>query len=240
MALPSWFRGLLTPFIGPPGNPWDPYWPDFYKQYMKLGHHHAPPQSLLHEVPVVVLDIESTGLDIRRDRILSLGALRVLGNSIILGDKLEAYLPTPSHLSTPESIRIHGIIPNSQRYTYTTEPQLVEELLEYLGNAIIVGHHIGFDIAMLNAALNRLGAGPLRNQVIDTAELAKRLRPAGYWSPKNDYSLDALAKRYRIPLSDRHTALGDCYITAVLWLKLLTRLGNKAERYLKVEDVLVR
>ncbi len=240
MALPSWLRSALTPFIGPPAGLWDPHWPDFYKAYVKRDNHRWPPNRLLHETPVVVLDTETTGLDTRKDRILSVGALRVLGNSIVLRDKFEAYLPTPPGLSAEAAISIHGIIPNSQRYTYTDEPQLLEELLTYLGDAIIVGHHIGFDIAMLNANLNRHGAGPLKNQVIDTVHLAQRIRPAGYWSPKDDYSLDTLARRYRIPLSDRHTALGDCYITAILWLKLLTRIGMKAERYLFIKDVLVR
>ncbi|WP_116128335.1 PolC-type DNA polymerase III [Lewinella sp. IMCC34183] len=237
MALAPWLRDLLTPFIGPPGEPWDPHWPAFYRAYVNAGGHDYPADRELHEIPVVVLDAETTGLDIHDDRILSLGGLRVLGNSIQLGEKFEEYLPTPEGRTVPDTIRIHGIIPNSHRYTFTNEAQLMEDLLAYVGNAIIVGHHIGFDVAMINAALARQGAGPLRNRVFDTVELAKRLRPAGYWTPKETYSLDALARRHRIPLSDRHTALGDCYITAVLWLKLLTRFGTKKGRYLRVGDL---
>lgn len=237
MAIPPWARKLLTPFIGPPADLWDAHWPDYYKRYAKANEAGWPAQRQLHEVPVVVLDTETTGLDIHRDRILSIGGLRVVGNSILLGDKFEAYLPTPPGLSVEAAIRIHGIIPNSQRYTYTDEPALLPRLLDWVGNSIIVGHHIGFDVALLNQALKRDGAGPLRNKIVDTADLAVRLRPAGYWSPKQDYSLDALARRHRVPLSDRHTALGDSYITAVLWLKLLTRLGTKAKRYLLVGDV---
>ncbi len=233
----EWLDKLRRRLGGSSSPPDDPAWPAWYRDYARgsaMRHDGAGP---LSEIPIVILDAETTGLEVRTDRILCVGALRVLGNSIRLGEKFEAYLPTPPGHGGSESVSIHGIIPNSHRYTYTDEPRLLADLVEYLGNAIIVGHHIGFDVEMLNRTLQRNGAGPLRNPVIDTANVAKRLRPSGYWSPHDDYSLDALARRYRIPLSDRHTALGDCYITAVLWLKLLTRLAVKLGRDLRLEDV---
>ncbi len=213
-------------------------WPEWYRNYrVTLAGRTVSPDQLLRELPIVVLDAETTGLQVTRDRILSLGALRVYGNSIHLAEKFEGYLPTPPHHTPGDSVAIHGIIPNSRRYTYSDEPTLLAELLDYLGASIIVGHHIGFDLEMINRSLARHGAGPLQNRIIDTAQLAKRLRPAGYWTPEGEYSLDSLARRYRIPLSDRHTALGDCYITAVLWLKLLTRLAIKIGHDLHLRDL---
>ncbi|THH41276.1 3'-5' exonuclease [Neolewinella litorea] len=212
-------------------------WPEYYRRYDSEVQHEFPPDRLLREVPVVILDTETTGLDVRQDRILSLGALKVYGNSINLGEKFEAYLPTPPGFEHSEAVAIHGIIPNSLRYSYVDEPTLLSDLLTYLGGSLIVGHHIGFDVAMLNQTLQRHGAGPLRNRVIDTADLARRLRPSGYWTPDHDFSLDALARRYRIPLSDRHTSLGDCYITGVLWLKLLSRLAVRVGHDLRVQDL---
>ena len=213
-------------------------WPDWYRDYTRVTAVKHSGDRLLADVPIIVLDAETTGLEVKTDRILSVGALRIQGNSIRLGEKFEAYLPTPPGHATAQAVSIHGIIPNSHRYTYVDEPRLLADLVEYLGDAVIVGHHIGFDLEMINRTLQRNGAGPLRNSIIDTVNVAKRLRPAGYWTPQDDYSLDALARRYRIPLSDRHTALGDCYITGVLWLKLLTRLAVKLGRDLRLEDVL--
>ncbi len=233
----DWLDKLRRRLGGSSIPPDDPRWPAWYREHAHLTAVGYDGQQSLAQVPIVILDAETTGLEVRTDRILCVGALRVLGNSIRLGEKFEAYLPTPPGYSDPTAVSIHGIIPNSHRYTYTNEPRLLADLVEYLGNAVIVGHHIGFDVEMLDRTLRRNGAGPLRNPVIDTADVAKRLRPSGYWSPHNDYSLDALARRYRIPLSDRHTALGDCYITAVLWLKLLTRLAVKLGRDLRMEDV---
>lgn len=211
--------------------------PDWYATYLGCFSAPPPPHTPVEELRVVVLDAETTGLDVRRDRMLSIGALRISGNSISLADKFEDYLPTPPGADRSRSVLIHGIIPNSTRYRLTTEPRLLEDLLGYLGGDIIVGHHIGFDLTMIDQALRRVGAAPLRNTTVDTARVAQRIRPAGYWTPDQDFSLDALAKRYAIPLSDRHTALGDCYITAVLYLKLLRRLSIKLDRGVRLEDV---
>ena len=239
MSVPGWIRALLgnsTPQWPPP----DAHSPDWYRAYASAFGPGPDPATPVGAVKVAVLDAETTGLDVSRDRMLSLGILRVTGNSISLSDKLEGYLPTPPGFEGSAAVPIHGIIPNSSRYRLSEEPQLLERLLDYLGSDPIVGHHIGFDIAVINAALERYGAGPLRNLVIDTGVLAKRLRPAGYWTPDRDYSLDALARRYSIPLSDRHTALGDCYITAVLYLKLLRRLEVKRGKTLLLRDVVVK
>ncbi|MCP9235021.1 PolC-type DNA polymerase III [Lewinella sp. JB7] len=231
----EWFSKLRNKLSGSDGSA--AQWPDWYCHYRQRTANPPAPLSAVSSLSIVVLDAETTGLDVRVDRILCLGALRVHGNSISLGEKFEAYLPTPPGCDAKPAVSIHGIIPNSHRYSYVEEPKLLADLLEYLGDSIIVGHHIGFDIEMINRSLLRNGAAPLVNRVIDTGILAKRLRPSGYWTPENDYSLDALARRYRIPLSDRHTALGDCYITAVLWLKLLTRLTVKLGRELRLEDL---
>ncbi|MBB4077764.1 DNA polymerase-3 subunit epsilon [Lewinella aquimaris] len=229
----EWLNKLRARFTGAGNDDW----PDWYRTYRQRNATPPAPSRLVSELPIVVLDAETTGLDIRQDRMLCLGGLRVHGNSISLREKFEAYLHTPPGHDGKPAVSIHGIIPNSHRYTYVKEPKLLADLLEYVGDAVIVGHHIGFDVEMINRSLQRNGAGPLVNRVIDTSNLAKRLRPAGYWTPENDYSLDALARRYRIPLSDRHTALGDCYITAVLWLKLLTRLAVKLGHDLRMEDL---
>ena len=239
MSVPDWLRNLF----GDEPQRWpdvDANAPDWYRKY--ADHFGEGPELTLpvDTLKVAVLDAETTGLDVARDRMLSLGVLRITGNSISLADKLEGYLPTPPGFEGSAAVPIHGIIPNSSRYRLSEEPQLLERLLKYLGSDPIVGHHIGFDIAVINAALERYGAGPLRNLVIDTGVLAKRLRPAGYWTPDRDYSLDALARRYSIPLSDRHTALGDCYITAVLYLKLLRRLEVKRGSTLLLRDVVVK
>lgn len=217
----------------------DPSWPDWYTAYFENCLAAVPdPAMPLAKAPLFVIDAETTGLDLKKDQLISLGGLKVEGHTIFVQGHLEAYLPTPADHPGAKAVPIHGILPNSRRYTYDREDELLAKLLTFLGEGnIIVGHHIGFDVEMINQALARQGAGPLRNKVVDTARIAERLQPAGYWTPPDQFTLDNLARRYRIPLSDRHTALGDAYITAVLWLKLTARLTEKKGRALVVGDV---
>ena len=101
--------------------------------------------------------------------------------------------------------------------------------MDYCGNSIIVGHHIGFDMAILNAIAKKLVSDELRNKTIDTASMSIRIEQvrSDYYFQQQDYSLDALTSRYQIPTNDRHTAAGDAYMTAILFLKLLTLLQKK-------------
>ena len=102
-------------------------------------------------------------------------------------------------------------------------------------NSIIVGHHIGFDFAVLNPAFQEHLGGQLRNQILDTNQLAKRITSPFYKmeiGQGKNFSLDALCKQYGVPIYDRHTASGDALITALLFLKLIGRLEGKGIRHL--------
>ena len=233
----DWLRRVRTAIgLGNQTQP-DPDWPAWYRRYYDLNGPGKQDDLDLGTADIVVLDAETTGLEVKTDRILSIGALRIRSGVLRLEDQLEGYLENHSSRTDAAAVAIHGIIPNSRRYEYSTEEALLSKLVEYLGSAIIVGHHIGFDVEMINLELERLGAGPLRNRVVDTARLAQRLQPAGYWSPRDHYTLDSLARRYRIPLSDRHTALGDAFITGVLYLKLLAQLRVRLQRPVTLGDL---
>ncbi|MEM6770870.1 MAG: exonuclease domain-containing protein, partial [Bacteroidota bacterium] len=107
----------------------DESWPQWYQDYFLGGDFSRGPSTLLYEIPIIVLDSETTGLDVQKDRVLSIGALRVRGNVIAVADQFEAYLPTPSSLRNEGAVTIHGIIPNSQRYLYSDENELLKQLL---------------------------------------------------------------------------------------------------------------
>ncbi|MEO0686899.1 MAG: 3'-5' exonuclease, partial [Cyanobacteria bacterium J06649_11] len=137
-----------------------------------------------------------------------------------------------------DAVIIHGLLPDSDQRQYHEESEVLASFLEYLGNSVMVAHHLHFDVTMVNQSLARCGAGPLLNQGVDTAHLARRLQPSGYWSPNDVYTLDAQARRYKIPLADRHTAVGDSYITAVLFMKQIQKLEEIKNRKLILEDLL--
>ena len=173
----------------------------------------------------VVLDTETTGFDYESDRILCIGAVVLQNYRIPIQESLEIYIQQEHYNKT--TAQIHGIL----RASVLDRPnELVglQQFLNFLGDSIIVAHHTFFDITMINKALERNGLPKLENKTIDTAHLYKKTL---IYSPllirKESYSLDDLADKFDISKKDRHTALGDAYITAIAFLKILNKLKEK-------------
>lgn len=165
----------------------------------------------------VAFDCETTGLDPSKDRMLSIGAVRFTAERIWIHDNKEWFVK--QSLTNDESIKIHGILPSTSSEELLTEEQAVKAFLDFIGSSTLVGHHINFDVAMVNHALKRLGAGKLKNTQKDTNTLYKQI---GHYAHEQNFSLDELSKTYNITTSNRHTALGDAYITAQIFQRLLT------------------
>jgi DNA polymerase-3 subunit epsilon len=202
--------------------------PEFWQRYLTLMD--SPPPKSLEEKTFVVLDTETTGFHPKKDRIISFGAIKVRNNSIILADCIEFYI-SQDHYDA-QSAPIHGIL-QSETKNQLNELEALEKIIDYLANHYIVAHHAGFDVRMINQALKRHGLSPLKNKVFDTGYLHRK---SLIHSPLVDrdkiYSLDELAEKYDIPKKDRHTALGDAYITALLFLKISHHIKEKDKRLL--------
>lgn len=175
----------------------------------------------------VVLDTETSGLNPKSDKILSIAALSLKNFHLDLENRLECYL-AQSDYQPGADIKVHGILA-SQLQKGTNEKVALESLLLFVKNSILVGHHIGFDLAILNQKIYAHFGFKLKNKSLDTAQLAKRLENPllEHYAIGPPASLDALCNRYSIPLGKRHTASGDAFITALLFMKLLARLERK-------------
>jgi len=166
----------------------------------------------------VVFDCETTGLDYRTDRILSIGAVAIENNQIIVGDFMEVFLL--QDVFNAESVPIHGILKEGKEEKIV-EAEAIIRFLEFIKDATLVGHHVDFDIEMINQGLARLEVGKLKNQAMDTDVMYQKLK---YLPQEQHSSLDELCDIYKIRKSDRHTASGDAFITALLFLKLKKKL----------------
>ena len=166
----------------------------------------------------VVLSTETTGLSLQKDVILSIGSFSVINNSIHISDSFETIL------AQYKFFHDNGI---SNEFTVEAkmkklgEAEAIQAFVEFIGNAVLVGHHIDFDVEMINAALERLGCGRLRNEALDIDVMYRKLTDIN----NKQFSLEELCSIFKIPKSDRNSSSEDAYKIALLFLKLKSRLG---------------
>jgi len=164
----------------------------------------------------VVLDTETTGFEpADGHRIVEIGCVELFDH-LPTGRTYRAYL-NPERLVPPETTRIHGLtdefLADKPKFV-----EVVEEFLEFLGDATLVIHNASFDLKFVNSELHRVGKSPIpHGRAIDTIEIAKAKIPGAR------YSLDELCKRFAIDLSARtkHGALLDAELTAQVYLELV-------------------
>jgi DNA polymerase-3 subunit epsilon len=181
----------------------------------------------IEETRFVVLDTETTGFDYDNDRILCIGALVLQNGTISIQNSFEVY-PEQDHYDKATA-QIHGIL-KAFIIQRPTELEALEQFLAFLGDSIIIAHHTVFDVTMINKALERNGLPQLTNKRLDTAILYKKtLIKSHLFERKDHYTLDDLADKFDISKKDRHTALGDAYITAIAFLKIVKKLKEKKE-----------
>ena len=169
----------------------------------------------LSDVTFCVLDLETTGGDRNNDVITEIGAIKVRG-----GHSLGTFqtLINPGR-AIPPSITIITGITDAMVMPAPRIEQVLPTLLEFCGDAVIVGHNVRFDVAFLNAALGRSHRPTLANPAIDTLALARRL----VRDEVPDCRLGTLASRFRLDHKPNHRALDDALATADLLHMLLER-----------------
>jgi DNA polymerase-3 subunit epsilon len=191
------------------------------------------------EVRFAVLDSETTGFSPVLDRILTIGAVAVQDGEIRLDDSFDALLRVTGDVGP---VDVHGVTPEQTQRGYE-EGEAVARFLAWLRDGVIVGHHIGHDVSMLDAALERMGSDVrLLNRTLDTADLTLYLAQDGAFAEAKlpaHITLDALADLFGVIPHDRHTASGDAFITALVFLRLLklavrhgrTTLGSVVQEF---------
>ncbi len=178
----------------------------------------APPSA----VRFIVADVEATGLDVHRDRLIAIGAVTVDAARIDLGRAFYAVLRQPE-ASSRENILVHGIGGTAQRAGEEPAAALLA-FLEFAGKAPLVGFHAAFDEALIRKAMHEHLGEPGERRWIDLAELAPGLMPG---EARARQHLDAWLERFGIEAFSRHDAAADALATAQLFLALLPRAAER-------------
>jgi DNA polymerase-3 subunit epsilon len=185
----------------------------------------------------VVLDTELTGLNPKKDSIVSIGAVRMKGGRIDLGN-IFYRLINPSSVMRHKSIVIHGITPSE-----VAEKPLIagvlSEFMDFCGEDVIVGHFISLDMDFINREARRIYGAPLKNHVVDTCSVHEWIRfndgdfSRHYGGLAEELNLFSLAKKYSIPFSNAHNAINDAFVTAQLFQRFLSFLPRFGVKTLK-------
>ena len=204
-------------------------------QAARLDRWHALPEPDLRAPPsaarFVVADVEATGLDAQRDRLIAIGAVTVEAARVDLGRSFYVVLRQPT-ASSRENILVHGIGGTAQRAGEDPVAALLA-FLEFAGKAPLVGFHAGFDDALIRRAMRESLGERFARRWIDLAQLAPELLPE---EARARTHLDAWLERFGIEVFSRHDAVADALATAQLLLALLPRA---AERRVATLDAMV-
>lgn len=172
----------------------------------------------LAEVTFCVVDLETTGGTAADGGITEIGAARFRGG-VLLGT-FQTFVNPGSRI--PHQITMLTGITQAMVATAPPPDAVLPTLLEFIGDAVIVGHNVRYDLGYLNAALERSGRPPLTNRVVDTLALARRL----VRDEVPNCRLSTLAERLRLAHRPCHRALDDVLATADLLHLLLERAGR--------------
>ena len=176
----------------------------------------------------IVLDTETTGLNFRGgDRIIEVGCVEVI-NHVATKNSLQFYCRTNKKIST-DAQKISGISNEFLKDKKTfSEQHLI--LLNFIKDDPLIIHNAEFDLGFLNNELNIIGKAPLRNKIIDTVFLARKVLNTRI------ANLDHLCRRFNIDLTKRkiHGALLDAHLLAEVYLEL--RGGKQIIMDLKTEE----
>ncbi len=174
----------------------------------------------LRDLTFVVFDTETTGLrPAQGDQIVSIAGVRIVNGRILTGESFNRIVH-PGRPIPPESIKFHGITDEMVE----NKPPLAVVLPQfkaYAADDVLVAHNAAFDLKFIRMRERECGVA-FNNPVLDTMLLSSYVDG----TPENQ-SLDAIAERYGITVTDRHTALGDSLVTAAVLLRLIEGLEAK-------------
>lgn len=191
----------------------------------------------------IVLDIETTGLDYKREKIIEFAAVKLVNN--VITEEYETLI-NPKQEIKQSSINIHHITPDMVEDAPTIE-EVMPKILDFIGDYPIVGHNVIFDYSFINRACEELYGKTIQNHRLDSYLMYKEVFP-----DDPSHGMDSLMNRFNIEFPVKHRAMGDAKGLAYVFphLKIffdkkrswqLSQLGNieyLLERYLRVQQTI--
>ena len=176
----------------------------------------------------VAIDCETTGLDVRRDAIIAIGAVRIEGNCLVTSQRLEM-LVRPERKMNVESVRVHHLRSRDVEGGMAPE-EAMRHLLDFIGSRPLVGYYLEFDVAMLNREIWRLLGVHLPQRKIEVSamyyDLKNRQLPAHEQGGMIDLRFATMMDDLALPRWDAHNALSDAIMAGLAFVKLRHLVGE--------------
>jgi DNA polymerase-3 subunit epsilon len=172
-----------------------------------------------------VFDTELSGLDVRKDFIVSIGAIKMTGGTINISREFYRLI-RPEGEMTKKSVEIHGITPGELEGKESLDAVL-PDFLEFIKDSVLVGHFLNIDLKFMNRALKDKYNYKLANLALDTHTIHEWLYENGvefkrhYHGGSTKTDLFSVAQRYGITVDTAHDALYDAFVTAQLFQRYL-------------------
>lgn len=179
------------------------------------------PDEIVDSLSFCVLDLETTGGNHKKDKIIEIGMVKVVGRKVV-GEK--SFLINPE-VQIPDFIqKLTKISQNAVKDAPKIE-QVIDEIIDFIGDDIIVAHNTSFDVPFLNGTISNLGKDELQNKVICTNVMTKHLIPEILSS-----NLNYMSRLFNINHSKAHRAHDDAMATArllIIYLNIFSEKGIK-------------
>ena len=180
----------------------------------------------------VVLDCETTGLDPRRDRIISIAAVRIVGNRLLTSQRLELMV-RPERALKADSVRVHHLRERDVAQGVPPE-QAMRQLLDFCGSRPLIGYYLEFDVAMINREIWPLLGVRLPQPKMEVSgmyyEFKNRQLPVHERGGTIDLRFATMMDDLALPLRGAHDALNDAVMAGLAFLKLRCLLQERAPR----------
>ena len=171
----------------------------------------------------VALDCETTGLNVHRDEIISVGAVRIAGDRILTSERLELLVRPGTRRLSADSVRVHGLRERDLLQGMEADDAMMA-LMRFIGSRTIVGYYLEFDVAMIDRAIFPLLGMGLPQPKIEVSALyydwQRRQLPPYHEPAQIDLRFATMMEKLDLPMEAAHDALSDAVMAALAFIKL--------------------
>lgn len=180
----------------------------------------APPKG-----EYICFDCETTGLNVTKDDIISIGAVLIKDNTIVSSKKFVRFIKPKTKLQS-EAIKIHHIREMDLENAENIE-KVILEFLEFIGNRTLVGYYLEFDIAMVNKYLKDIIGIGLPNKALEVSAIYHDWKIEKIPQSNIDLRFNTIMQDLEIPALGKHDAFNDAIMTSMIFLKLKNQANVK-------------